>query len=139
MATFITTVRVREGTEAEFEAVSRDLHAATHARESNVRRYEYFRGAEPRTYHVLLSFDTYDDFLTHQTSDHHEAAGERFRDLFEDISFEWLDPVDGASGLAPTEMAPLPPGDDASPLWRQYHETMPAVVQDWWLPLRETA
>src|SRR5271166_149729 len=49
MATLLAHIRVRPGAEKRFEQIARELHDATHACEHDVRRYEYWRGAEPRS------------------------------------------------------------------------------------------
>ena len=74
MATLLAHIRVRPGKEVQFERIAEELHRATHEREANVRRYEYWRGAEPSTYYALESFDDLAGFVAHQTSEHHEAA-----------------------------------------------------------------
>jgi hypothetical protein len=80
----------------------------------------------------MESFDDYLGFMQHQTSDHHEAPD--FGSLLESLEHEWIDPIQGASDLVETNDISLP--DDASALMRQYAETMPVVVQDWWLRRR---
>ncbi len=109
MATLLVHIRVRPGMEARFERVVAGLYRQTHEVESAVRRYEYFRGAEPATYYCLLSFDDYHGFLAHQSSDHHEAAVPELRELTEEMRLEWIDPLQQASPLAPTDPQPLPP------------------------------
>ena len=135
MATILAHIRVKPGAEEQFEQMARELYAATHANETAVRRYEYWRGAPDRTYYTLLSFDDFHGFLDHQASDHHETGTSGLGDLLEDFRLEWLDPIGAASPLVPTEMQDETP-TDASDLWRAYRERMPAEVQDWWLPLR---
>lgn len=132
MATILAHIKIAAGNEREFEAVIRPLYEATHRLEPDCRRYEYWRGAEPGTYYCLLSFRDFTAFMTHQASPHHEAPD--FARLIERIRLEWLDPVQGASDLSPTERQALPP--DASDLMRAYAERMPAEVADWWLGLR---
>ncbi|MET0908847.1 MAG: hypothetical protein ABWZ99_05200, partial [Ilumatobacteraceae bacterium] len=92
--------------------------------------YEYWRGAEPRTYYTLLSFDDHRAFIAHQTSDHHEAASPTLRDLIESLRLEWVDPVPGASALPPTRMQAPPP--DANELVARYTDLYAAVVPAWW-------
>ena len=104
----------------------------THANEPTCRRYEYWRGAEPRTYYCMESFDNYLGFMQHQTSDHHEAPD--FGSLLENLELEWIDPVQGACDLAPTSEQALPA--DASDLMKDYAERMPVVMQAWWLACR---
>src|SRR6266508_5704836 len=108
VATALAHIRVHPGMEARFERVAADLYRATHERESAVRRYEYFRGAQASTYYCLLSFDDYHGFLAHQSSPHHEEASAELRELTETIRLEWLDPLQAASPLAPTVVDPPP-------------------------------
>ncbi len=130
MATALVHIRVRPGMEARFERLAAELYRATHDQESAVRRYEYFRGAEPATYYCLMSFDDYHGFLAHQASDHHEAASPDLREVTESIRLEWLDPIRAASPLPPTVAQPLP--DGASPAAERHHERFSDVGQLWW-------
>ena len=132
MATFLAKIKIREGKEKDFEATARGMFEATHQFEPSCRRYEYWRAAEPRTYYCLESFDDYLGFMAHQASPHHEAPD--FSAMIENLELEWLDPIQGASDLAPTEHQDLP--DDASEVMQGYAEAMPVVMQDWWAALR---
>ncbi|WP_322754218.1 MULTISPECIES: antibiotic biosynthesis monooxygenase family protein [unclassified Frankia] len=134
MATLLVHIRVRPGAEERFEQIASELHAATHSREHDVRRYEYWRGEEPGTYYTLESFDRFAGFLAHETSPHHEEARPALRDVLEAVRLEWVDPIGGASPLTPTDMPP--PQPDATELERALSERLAAQVQDWWLPLR---
>ena len=136
MATLLAHITVRPGAEAEFEAVARTLYDRTHSIETGVRHYEYWRGAEPRTYYTLLSFDDHRAFIAHQTSDHHEAASPVLRGLVESLRLEWVDPVPGASELPPTEMQDAVPGADE--LVVAYTDRFAATVAEWWQTI-ETA
>lgn len=134
MATILAHIQIRDGQEARFEALARTMYDATHANETGVRRYEYWRGEQPGTYYTLLAFDDHRSFITHQASDHHEDATAGLRDVIENIRLEWVDPIDGASPLPATDhQAALP---DASELERRYAESYAAVVAGWWSPLR---
>ncbi|BAN01182.1 putative quinol monooxygenase [Ilumatobacter coccineus] len=134
MATLLAHITIKPGKEEEWEAICRRLWAATHAEEPAMRRYEYWRGAEPRTYYTLLSFDDHRSFIVHQTSDHHEEASPKIGDCLEKFTLEYVDPVGGASDLAPTEHQDAPEG--ASRLVADYTERFRAQVADWWLALR---
>ncbi len=135
MATILAHITIRPGKEAEFEAVARDLYTGSHGSESGLRYYEYWRGAEERTYYTLLAFDDHQTFIRHQTSDHHEAASPLLRPLIEAIKLEYVDPVAGASPLPPTEHQDAP--DDADELTVAYTEQYAATVAPWWLAMRE--
>ncbi len=136
MATFLAHVQVRPGAAAEFEAVSAELCHRTHADERGVARYEYWRGAAQDSYYVLASFDGYDGFIRHQVSDHHTAATGSLRRLIAAIRLEWIDPVDGANSLPPTNGSAAPA--DAGDLELDYRRRQPADVQPWWIALRST-
>jgi hypothetical protein len=125
MSTILAHIVVRVGREAEFEALAVTLFDVSHATETRLRGYGYWRGQEPRHYYTLLAFDDYVGFLEHQSSDHHEEASPPLRECLESIRLEWVDPVAGASKLAPT-----------NPLAVRYATTMPAQVAEWWKPLR---
>jgi quinol monooxygenase YgiN len=134
MATILAHLTVKPGREHLFEAIAAELYRATHASETRVRRYEYWRGEQPGTYYTLLSFVDEEGFLEHQTSDHHETAGPRLNDVIARIRLEWIDPMQSASPLNPTNRQPLKP--KASALWSMYHERYAAKVQEWWSPMR---
>jgi len=136
MATLLAHIRVRPGAEKRFEQIARELHDATHACEPDVRRYEYWRGAEPGTYYTLESFGDFAGFLAHEASPHHLGALPALREVLQDVRLQWVDPIVGASPLAPTDLAPPP---DATDLEGAYSERYGAKVQDWWLPLRTAA
>lgn len=132
MATFLAKIMINEGKEAEFEATARMMWEATHTNEPNCRRYEYWRGAQPRFYYCMESFTDYLSFMDHQVSDHHEAPD--FGSMIESIELEWVDPIAGASDLSPTEDQALPA--DVTDLMRQKAKGHPIIVQEWWRALR---
>ena len=132
MATFLAKIKIIEGKEAEFEKTAREMFEATHANEPNCRRYEYWRGAEPRTYYCMESFNDYVGFMIHQSSPHHEAPD--FGSMIEAMEIEWIDPIQGACDLEPTNHQEMP--DDANDLMRQYAQNMPVEMQDWGLGRR---
>jgi len=137
MATILAHVTVKPGKERQWEQTARSLYEGTHANETAVRRYEYWRGAEPRTYYVLLSFEDYRGFLAHQSAEHHEDEVGPIGDAVESMWLEWVDPLSEASPLVPTEMQH--PGRDAGELAATYAVSHPAEVQDWWQALRGDA
>lgn len=134
MATILAHITVREGSEERFESIARELYARTHREESGVRHYEYWRGADPRTYYTLLAFDDHRTFIEHQTSGHHEDASPALGEVIEGMRLEWVDPIAGASDLPPTEAQDAPA--DADELTRAYTERFAAQVADWWRGLR---
>ncbi len=131
MATILAHITVIDGMAARFEEIATELYAATHRLESNVRRYEYWRGARENTYYSLLSFDTFNDFLAHQTSDHHESASPRLGEVIAAITLEWVDPLQTASALTATDGQEL--GGHATERQRLYSKRFMAQVADWWL------
>ena len=134
MATILAHIVINEGREEEFEDLARAVFSASHASEDHLRAYGYWRAQEPRHYYTLLAFDDYLGFMAHQTSAHHEDAGPGLRDCIESMSLEWVDPIEGASKLAPSNPQPLPA--EASTLMRKYASMMPVRVADWWLARR---
>ena len=133
MATLLAHLKIKPGKEAAFERIAEEMYRRSHGEEAAVRRYEYWRGAEPGTYYCLESFPDFIGFISHQSSDHHESFD--FGSVLADIRLEFVDPVGSASPLTATEHTPLPP--DASELERAYYARYPDIRQDWWLDLRE--
>ncbi len=134
MATILAHIRVKPGSEARFEEIATELYRATHANETDVRRYEYWRGADPGTYYTLLSFDDFVGFMRHQTSDHHETASPALGEVLAGLRLEWVDPIGSASPLTPTDHQEMPA--DASELMQAYSKRFAPEVAGWWAPLR---
>lgn len=134
MATILAHIVIKAGKEDEFESIAATLHEASHATETRLRAYGYWRAQSPRTYYTLLAFDDYLGFMAHQTSDHHEAVAVELRGCIESMSLEWVDPIEGASTLVASNPQDL--SDDASPLVVRYAEMLPVRVADWWGPPR---
>ena len=134
MATILAHITVKPGTEAAFEAIAADLYAESHANEDPIVRYEYWRGADERTYYTLLSFPDHRAFIGHQTSDQHEAASPRLREVMESIRLEWVDPIASSSPLTATNAQS--PADGADDLTMLYTDRFAAEIADWWLALR---
>ncbi len=132
MATILAHIHVHAGREHDFEELVREIFSATHANETSVRHYEYWRGQEPGLYYCLLAFEDHPAFIHHQASDHHEAASPRFGDLIERMRLEWVDPVGGASPLRPSAPGALPAG--ASELEQRMARLFPVEVAEWWPP-----
>lgn len=137
MTTILAHVLVKDGKEADFEELGTMLYAETLAHEPRCRRYEYWRGNAPRTYYVLLSFDDFDGFMTHQVADYHDTAGAALGECFEAFRLEYVDPIQGASPLAPGQTSsPAPEG--ASDLWKTYVENHSEPQPEWWSTRRGT-
>ena len=135
MSTLLVHLTIRAGREREFEETARSMYASSHSHESGLRRYEYWRGEAPRSYYTLEAFDDYNGFLRHQASGHHESYTPLFREIIESIRMEWVDALQGASPLAPTDEVPLP--DDASDVMKAHAERSPVQVAPWWAALRD--
>jgi len=134
MATILAHITVKPGTEAEFESIAADLHAGSHAHDRGLLRYEYWRGADERTYYTLLAFEDHRAFIEHQVSDHHETASPNLGKVIEAIRLEWVDPIAGSSPLPATEHQAAADGADA--LTVDYTDRYAATVASWWQPLR---
>lgn len=134
MATILAHLTIKEGCERRFEQIAQELHDGTHANETKVLRYEYWRGEQPRTYYTLLSFDDHQAFIEHQVSDHHEQASPQLGEVCEKIRLEWVDPIAASSPLPATNAQGAPAG--ASDLAVDYTERYAAQVAEWWLSLR---
>ena len=135
MATILAHIQLKQGCEAQFEAVARNLFALSHGSEKALRRYEYWRAQEPGKYYCLLAFDDFLGFMAHQSSEHHEAAVPVLLATIADMRLEWIDPVQGAAPLPPTLPQAVP--SEASTLIKRYAEMIPVSVADWWLALRD--
>jgi quinol monooxygenase YgiN len=134
MATILAHITVKPGSAARFERIAAELHRSTHEHEPNVRRYEYWRGADADHYYTLLSFDSFEDFIAHQTSPHHEAASRELGEVIASIRLEWVDPIVDSSPLVATESADLSGHPDA--LIRKYADRYAAQVAPWWQAVR---
>ena len=131
MATLLSYIKVKEGQEAAYEDMQATLYDETHAREPDCRRYEFFRGPERGEYYALLSFDDFQAFLVHQSSEHHEDFGAKFGNIIDDHWVKWVDPMDrGSAGLVPTN--PQEPQADATDLMIENSRSMAIEVPDWW-------
>lgn len=136
MATLLAHITIKQGQEERFENIARQMYDSTHAHERDVRRYEYWRGAEPRTYYCLESFPDLDAFLDHQTSPHHEKFGPDWPEVIESMRLEWIDPIANASPLVPTVDQSL--SDDASELKKEKYPRFAKLTADWWAALRRS-
>ncbi|MFA7440212.1 MAG: antibiotic biosynthesis monooxygenase [Sphingomonadaceae bacterium] len=131
MATILARIRIKPDRLDRFEAIERELAAATHAHEPDCLRYECWRAAEPNSYYVLLGFRNAAGFYNHQISAWHEAQLDGLYDCFDSVELEFVDPVPGAgSPMPPTRVTP--PSADATPRELEYREQMPIIEQDWW-------
>ena len=128
MATILAHIKTQDGKESAFEEIASEMYLATHTNETGVRRYEYWRGEQPGMYYCLLSFDDFRTFLTHQTSDHHEAPD--WASVIADIRLEWVDPLPQGSDLPTTQ--PQAVEESASDLIKEYAKAYAVKRADWW-------
>jgi len=127
MTTILAHIEIKPGKEEKFEAIMKDMVART-LLEEGVNRYEYYKGQKENFYYCLLSFADKWAFYRHQNSDHHE--GHDFAEVLQAIRLEYLDPVEEACPLPPTEDPPLAPDmdDGMKTAQRRY----PSQIADWW-------
>jgi len=74
MVAVIATLEVKEGKEAEFEAVMKDLAAKTLANETGCELYALHRGKGERTYVMLERYVDRAALAAHSSSDHFRGA-----------------------------------------------------------------
>ncbi len=73
MVTFIATLNVAEGREADFERLQAELSQISHAQEPGLVVYDVIRHKEKtRTYVVYARFRDQAAFDTHQQADYHQ-------------------------------------------------------------------
>ena len=130
MTTILAHLKVYPEKMNRFEEIGRDMVAQTTRNEVGCIRYEYWRGAELGQYYVLLAFRDSASFYVHQASDWHEGYTAEFRECYETIDLEVLDPVPGASPLPPTKDQRLP--ETASPEMKRHEKTYQISRRAWW-------
>ena len=135
MATILAHIQIKPGKEARFEELQGSLWRTTHATEPRTTRYEFFRGEQEGSYYGLLSFEDFQAFLIHQSSDAHEEFGAQFGDVVAGIRIEWVDAVAGANKLTPNAPQDAPPG--ATELQQKYAKDYAIRMADWWKALRK--
>ena len=128
MATLLAHIKVREGAEAQWEAIMRSLVDQTLEHESEVLRYEYWKGEQPRSYYGLLSFTSKRAFFEHQDADYHR--NQAYGDCIEAIRLEFVDPVQGAAPLPATENPALPADTPAEVM--EWEQQTPISIAPWW-------
>jgi quinol monooxygenase YgiN len=134
MSTLLAKIQIHPGMEAEFEDVMAYMYDQTHGSESDVLRYEYWRGREQGFYYCLLSFRDAVAFWRHQASDHHEGQMQRFTQCIAALDLEVVDPVQRASPLPPSLEGRLPPGE--SEAVQEQAQRFPIAVALWWQQFR---
>jgi quinol monooxygenase YgiN len=128
MATLMVRIKVRPGREQQFESMITDLVDHTLANETEVIRYEYWKGQEPLSYYAFLSFTGKTGFFTHQDADYHR--NQPYDACIESMQMEWLDPVEGASPLPRTRNPALPA--DTPVRLAEWENRSPIQTAAWW-------
>lgn len=126
MITLMTRQKIRPHRVADYIALQKDLWQKTQA-EPNMVRYEHFRTSEENVFTSILSFRSYADFLDHQVVDYHHNVD--WGDMFEEISLQWVDPLEGANDLEHTEIK-LP--QTITELMQPYVDMLPPEQPQWW-------
>ena len=134
VSTLLAHVKIKQGFEDHWEAIAQKVFSATHDNEVGCVRYEYWRGSKPRTYYVLLSFQSFDDFMIHQVADYHHNTD--FRDCFEDFTLEWVDPLENASPLTQSDTSGKTSVDKGE-VWNNYVRNHSSETPEWWLKQRK--
>lgn len=128
MAVLLAHLKIRDGKEAEFEAIQKGLWRETWASEPDVLRYEHYRGREKGRYYAILGFRDFAGFIAHQTAAYHEAP--EWDEILEEVDLEWLDPIQGSNDLGPTLQQDL--GPDLSERERFYVGRYLCRREPWW-------
>lgn len=126
MATLLCQFTVRKECISDFEDKQRMMFVETNKGE-HIRLYQSFRSMNSGEYFVIMTFDSYKDFIDHETSPHHEDQNATA--MIEAIQFHWLDPLEGASDLPPTDYQDLP---DPTPLQKKYIDMFQIHRAEWW-------
>lgn len=128
MLTLMSVHTVAPGREEEYEKIQRHLADCTWREEPETIRYEHFRGTKRGQYISILTFKDMETFLDHQMADYHDEVN--WDGLFVEHEMQWLDPLQGANDLPPTDVEPLPA--DTSAQRRAYAAMLPAEKPSWW-------
>lgn len=84
MLAVVATIRVKEGKEAEFEGVMKELVAQTRANEPGCKLYALHRTkGTDRVYVVLERYEDEAAFREHSSSEHFKAATARMAPCFD--------------------------------------------------------
>ena len=134
MCTLLAKIQIHPGKESEFESVMAFMYVQTHGTETEVQRYEYWRGREPGFYYCLLSFPSNLAFWQHQASDHHAGKMQQFAACIAELDLEVVDPVASASPLTATNEET--PANDLPIAVLEQAKAFPIKLAEWWLALR---
>jgi quinol monooxygenase YgiN len=71
----VATIQVKEGKEADFEAVMKDLAEKVRANEPGTTLYQVCKSTQEPTYVVLENYSDQDAFTHHTTTSYFKEAG----------------------------------------------------------------
>jgi len=75
MIGIVAKLKTKEGAEADFEAVAKQLVEAVNANEPNCQYYQLFRSEEPQTYLMIEGYDDMAAVENHRSTDHFKTIG----------------------------------------------------------------
>ncbi len=128
MTTLMVRLLVKPGMEARFESMITELVEQTLANETEVIRYEYWKGQAPRSWYAFLSFTSKAAFFVHQDADYHR--NQPYDECVESMQLEWLDPVTGASPLPRTQNPSLAANTPSN--IAEWEQRSPIQLAAWW-------
>ncbi|HKU50025.1 MAG TPA: antibiotic biosynthesis monooxygenase [Nitrososphaera sp.] len=82
-------VVVKEGKEAEFESLFRELAAKAKAHDRGVQYYDLYKSEQPRTYLVMSQYEDKGSLQRHQRSEHGRHYFPKIRELLESIEVSY--------------------------------------------------
>jgi quinol monooxygenase YgiN len=130
MATILVRIRVRAGSEQRFEELARQAYVETHATDEGLRRYEFWRGSAPGSYVILESYAEFRHYVAHQRSDHHRRLAAGFREVIDEMTLEWIDPVSG--GGPDWQSGPPTPADGDDERTQAVLGRLAKELPEWW-------
>ena len=74
LAAFVT-IKVKPGSEADFEKTAKELVAKVQASEPGCKLYELSRSDQPHTYHFMERYVDQDAVATHRATEHYKSLG----------------------------------------------------------------
>jgi quinol monooxygenase YgiN len=83
LAVFVT-IKVKPGTEADFEKVAKELVAKVHANEPGCKLYELSRSDEPATFHFMERYVDHDAVTAHRATEYFKSLGRQMGQYMDD-------------------------------------------------------